>query len=188
MQYLKQNILNSIKGDRDSQRYLYEYTYASIAGVVSLYVKDYSQRDWVFNIGMLKVYNSLKSFDMNTNYLAWARTILVRSAIDHYRADAKKRTIMVPLTALEYTYRDTSMDAALNKLHTEDIVKIIDTLDENQRIVFSLFELEGYSHREIEKQTGIKQNTSKWLLAKARNTLKNNATILSYTENVNNGK
>lgn len=187
MQNLKKKILQSIKGDRGSQRSLYEYTYTSIAGVVSLYVKDYSQRDWVFNIGMLKIYNSLKTFDMDTNYLAWARTILVRSAIDHYRSDAKKRSVMAPLPTLEDTYRDTSMDAALNKLHTEDILKIIDTLDENQRMVFSLFELEGYSHREIEQQTGIKQNTSKWLLAKARNTLKNNATILSYTENVNNG-
>lgn len=185
MQKLKKNILNSIKGDRDSQRNLYEYTYTSIMGVVSLYIKDCSQREWVFNMGMLAVYNSLKSFDINTNYLAWARTILVRTAIDHYRSDAKKRTVMVPLTALEDTYRDASMDAALNKLHTEDIVKIIDTLDENQRVVFSLYELEGYSHREIEQQTGIKQNTSKWLLAKARNTLKNNATILSYTENGN---
>lgn len=160
------------KYDRASQKKLYDFTYLSLANVVSLYVKDDSERDWVFNQCMLKVYNSLNSFTLGSNYLAWARTIIVRNSIDHARSHIRHLTIITSIENVKCEEKDDQLERTLGQLAADDIVKTIQHLPVNEKLVFTLFEIEGYSHKEIEKLSKIKENTSKWLLTKARNTLK----------------
>jgi RNA polymerase sigma-70 factor (ECF subfamily) len=169
--------------DRISQKKLYEVSYISLASVVALYVKDDSERDWVFNLGMLKVYNSLNSFAKGTNYLAWARTILVRTAIDHVRSQIKQISMVTSLESHHYNQKDENLEYVLGQLAADDIIKAIQNLAINEKIVFTLFEIEGYSHREIESMTGIKENTSKWLLNKAKTSLKKYVNLFSKLPN-----
>jgi len=160
-----------LKGNPKGQQQLYEYTYTSIATVVSLYAKDNTERDWIFNTGMIKVFNSLNQFEKETNYLGWARTILVRSAIDHYRKETLKPTVNIDLQIVEYESNNYDLNAALANLEIEDIVSHIRQLPKREQTVFNLFSIEGVSHNEIEEATGINQNTSKWLLNKAKTKL-----------------
>ncbi len=162
----------SAKYDRSAQKDLYEYTYKSLSGIIALYVRDDTERDWVFNLGMLRVYTSLSSFAVGTNYDGWARTILVRVAIDHIRSNAKNKATMVALDNAHEQIGTDGLDNMLNGLEVDDLTKMIQTLPENERMVFTLFEIEGYSHKEIESLTAVNQNTSRWLLTKARTSLK----------------
>lgn len=165
-------IKESAKQNRSAQKDLYDYTYQSLSSIIALYVKDDTERDWVFNLGMLKVYTSLTSFAIGTNYDGWARTILVRSAIDHIRSNAKNKVTMVALENTHEQIENDNVDELLNEIDVDDLTKMIQTLPENERLVFTLFEIEGYGHKEIESLTSINQNTSKWLLTKARTSLK----------------
>ena len=60
----------------------------------------------------------------------------------------------------------------MNNLDNDSIIQVLQKLPENERLVFSMYELDGYTHKEIQELTGIKSNTSKWLLAKSKRTLK----------------
>ncbi|MBT8234315.1 MAG: RNA polymerase sigma factor [Saprospiraceae bacterium] len=171
MNQLKHIIEKCISQDRLAQQQLYEYSYKHLSTAVALYTKDQSEKDWIFNLGMLKVFKSLEKYTTGTNYLGWARTILVRTAIDAFR---KKKTedIMAPLVHNEADENLQELNAALNAIETNEIIGIIQRLPEKERIVFTMFEMDGYSHIDIEREVGIKKNTSKWLLSKARKSLK----------------
>lgn len=182
-------ISNCIKGERAAQKELYEYTYTSLKNIIGLYLKDNTQHDWIFNIAMLKIYNSLPHLAKDSNYLGFARTIIVRTTIDHYRSTINSRLVMVSKEMLEESnYVNPEMNEILNQIQTEDIIHLLYQLPENERMVFNLYELEGYSHKEIETLFGINQNTSKWLLTKARLNMKTKVNLTSYVKDANNGK
>ena len=65
-----------------------------------------------------------------------------------------------------------SVDQAFEALEVEDIFAIIQSLPHKERIVFSMFEIDGFSHREIALELEINENYSKWLLHNAKKLLK----------------
>ena len=172
MKDLNNIIANCLKQNRNAQQQLYKYTYTELSTATAVYSKDASERDWIFNLGMLKVLTGLDKYQTNTNYLGWARTILVRTAIDHHRKNKNYLTNMSPVEIETQHFPSDDFEAMMNSLDTEAIVHILQQLPEKERLVFSMYELDGYSHKEIEKLTGIKSNTSKWLLAKSKKSLR----------------
>lgn len=140
-----------------------------------MYTKDLTERDWVFNLGMMKVYSSLEQYGIGTNYLGWARTILVRSAIDHHRKDKKYYDHLSPIVNEDIDINVSEVNKALDRVETESLVSLIQSLPERERLVFTMYEIDDYSHPEIEEMTGMNRNTSKWLLSKARNILRDKA-------------
>ena len=58
-----------------------------------------------------------------------------------------------------------------SQLNVEDILTLLEQLPRNQRIVFNLAIIDGYSHREIADFLDIKESSSRTFLARARNTM-----------------
>ena len=100
---LTEFIQGSILQDRKAQHQLYSYTYKKLVAAVAIYAKDNSERDWLFNLGMMRVFTNLKNLEKDSNYLGWARTLLVRSAIDHYRKHQRHKDKLTPLQSTEYS-------------------------------------------------------------------------------------
>lgn len=183
---LKNIIPQCLNDNKAAQQQLYEYTYIELATSVALYSKDNSERDWIFNMGMFKIFNSLANFKTNTNYLGWARTILTRTAIDNLRKKTTYKNTMVPVDIQQYENQTIDFETGLNNLETEDIINLIQKLPDNERLIFTMYEIEGYKHSEIEKETNINRNTSKWLLAKSKKSLQfmiNNSFNLNHMNN-----
>jgi len=57
---------------------------------------------------------------------------------------------------------------ALDKINCEELVALIQTLSPRYRMVFNLYAIEGYSHKEIGEELGISIGTSKSNLSRAR--------------------
>jgi len=60
----------------------------------------------------------------------------------------------------------------MSKLAANDLMALIQQLAPGYRIVFNLFAIEGYSHKEIAEMTGISEGASKSQLSRARSVLK----------------
>ena len=172
MEGLKHIIQQCQKRDRAAQQQLYTYTYEKLCTAVAVYAKDNSERDWLFNLGMMRIFTSLDKYTLGTNYLGWARTLLVRSAIDHYRSHRKQNNNLTAIEPAEYNISSQDFEEMMNNLETDDIILLLQQLPEKERLVFNMYELDGYTHKEIQKMAGINMNTSKWLLAKSKKTLK----------------
>ncbi len=91
---------------------------------------------------------------------------MVNTTIDHYR---KNKNIFLKdiedFNNLEYEETDTDV---LSQLRTEDILKLVQQLSPACRTVFSLYVVEGYSHKEVADELGISVGTSKSNLSKAK--------------------
>lgn len=91
------------------------------------------------------------------------------TAIDQYRS--KLSPVLYNTDVLYENNQDLYFDNAFQQSGCEDL-KFIQNLPDKERIVFSMFEIDGFSHREIGNELNINENYSKWLLYNAKKILK----------------
>jgi len=161
-----------IRQDRLAQEKLYNYTYQKLIGTAMRYTKSREDAKWVFNLAMMKVYKNIEKFKIGTNYLGWSNDILIKTSIDNIRKNTRHQRIMAPVDSSFVEGNKVTLNEALDTLATEKIMEMVQRLGEKERMVFSLYVVDGYKHKEIAELTGLNLNTSKWLLGKAKKELK----------------
>lgn len=138
-------------------------------GVCLRYATDRMEAEDMLQNGFIKVFQKIEDYRGEGSFEGWIRRIMVHSSIEYYRKYHK----MVQLVDVEYAESHTSVDAlATSKLAANDLMALIQQLAPGYRIVFNLYAIEGYSHREIAEIAGISEGASKSQLSRARAVLK----------------
>ncbi len=135
--------------------------------LVSRFLHIQEEQEEVINDGFLKIFMHLNKHDTSKSFKAWIRTIFVNSAIDYYH---KYHKFSHTTDVEDIEVVDLNHDV-LSKLSVDDIMKLIHLLPPMYRLVFTLFVVEGYTHREIAEMLNIKEGTSKSNLQDARRKL-----------------
>ncbi|MDH3710438.1 MAG: RNA polymerase sigma factor [Cyclobacteriaceae bacterium] len=156
------------KGDRRAQKKLFQLLYPYSMSICLRYAHDEDEAMEVLNDGYLKIFSKIDQHNPNRSFKAWARRIFINTAIDHYRKNEKH------YHALEITTVDTEhiKPEVLDNLAVSDILLMVSQLPPAYRLIFNLYVVEGYNHREIAEKIGISEGTSKSNLSKARVRLK----------------
>lgn len=162
----KQLIKRAIKGNRDAQRKLYEQHSPKMLSVCRYYIKDVHQAEEAMCNGFLKVFTKLETFKSEGSFEGWIRRIMVRESISYLRA--VKKLYFSDDGIIE---NNESINNIQTNLEVDHIQSLIDELPEGYRIVFTMYAIEGYKHREIAEALGISEGTSKSQLSKARKQL-----------------
>jgi len=177
------------KGNPAAQEALY-HTYCSRMKMICLrYVRHTSEADDLFHESLIKVFSKIHSYKGEGSFAGWIRTITVHTAIDHYHKENK-----IKKTDDRFLSDDTSEDDACDdqftrmaqELQVDDLLKIINKLPAGYRMIFNLYAIENYSHKEIGSMLNISEGTSKSQLSKARKQLKE--WILNYCLIENEGR
>jgi RNA polymerase sigma factor (sigma-70 family) len=172
---LQKTIKQCLKNDRKAQFELYQLSFDHLMRTCKRYKRNREDALSLLNDGFLKVLLNLKSYDAKQDFFPWASTIMVRTAIDDFR---KHRTYKedtdfsdsdVELEALNM--RQAHIDT-VGQLTAKEVQDIIFELPENERVVFNLFEWEGYKHHEIAEKLGVTERTTKRYLRSAKVLLK----------------
>ncbi len=172
-------LADCVRQDRRSQEKLYNYTYQKLIGTAMRYAGSREDAKWVFNLAMMKVYKNIEKFKIGTNFLGWANDILIKTSIDNIRKNTRHQRIMAPVDSSFVEGNKVTLNEALNSLATEKIMEMVQRLGEKERMVFSLYVIDGFKHKEIAEMTGINMNTCKWLLGKAKKELKEMIGVLN---------
>lgn len=154
--------------NRLAQQYLYKHLYKRLIGVAGRYTRNRDEAESIFNLALLKVFQSIDVYVAKAPFEAWVYRIIVNTAIDEMRRNVKVRHITYEPAETDGTDGNTGLE----NLEVEDIFRCIQKLDPATRTVFSLYEIEGFKHAEIGDMMGITENTSKWYLAKAKRELR----------------
>lgn len=136
-------------------------------GVCLRYTNDREEARDVLHEGFMKVFRNLAKFSRGTNLGAWIRRIMINTAIDHYRKNAKHPN----LVEINHAIHETDAHDVVADMSAEEILKLVQKLSPAYRAVFNLYVIEGYSHKEVGEALGISEGTSKSNLAKARGKL-----------------
>ncbi|MEL6673667.1 MAG: RNA polymerase sigma factor [Bacteroidota bacterium] len=153
-----------LQGGRKYQKLLYEKYYGSMMVVCMRYTNDREEARDVLHEGFIKVFRNLKGFSRGTNLGAWIRRIMINTAIDHYRKEAKRPN----LVEINHAIHETDVQDVVAEMSANEILGLVQRLSPAYRTVFNLYVIEGYSHKDVGKMLGISEGTSKSNLAKAR--------------------
>jgi RNA polymerase sigma-70 factor, ECF subfamily len=164
-----QSILDACKlQDAKAQRELISQYYGYAYTICNLYGKSNEETEEMINDGFLKVFTNLDKYKPEKHFKAWFRTVLVNSCIDYYR----KYNVSQNIISLDQAFDIEVEDDVFSNFTGEDIQLFVSELPDACRIVFTLYVIEGYSHKEISEQLGIQEGTSKSNLRDARIKLK----------------
>jgi RNA polymerase sigma factor (sigma-70 family) len=163
-------VLGCINNDRKAQEALYKLFHADMLRVCHSYLPEKELAKEAFNMGFLKVFQSIQNFDIEKGELGgWIRKIMIYTAIDLCRKELKFNTLVSSDTDDDSFFISPSV---LEKLYFEDILLNIRTLPRATQTVFNLSVLDGFTHKEIGEQLGISEGTSRWHLADAKRKLR----------------
>lgn len=157
-------VKKSIGGDRGAQRELYN----KLAPLVLTICKRYSNNEYdaqdVFQEAFIKVFDKMHQWDSaKGQFSAWVGKIAVNTSLAQFNEKSRKESLDVEEEELEF--RESGV---LNDLAYDDLLNLVEGLPFRQKVVFNLYVLEGYTHREIAEKLEIEEGTSRSQLIKAR--------------------
>ena len=159
-----------ISGNASAQKEFYDLFAKKMMGVCLSYTNNYEEAQDVLQDGFIKVFNKLSKFVNKGSLEGWVRRIMVNTALDHYRKN-KKFQKDVEIDAVSFKLE--KQEYIVESINAQDLLKIIQTIPEGYRVVFNLFAIEGYSHKEIAEQLGVTESTSKSQFSRAKKMLRN---------------
>ncbi len=155
------------KGNREAQKLLYN-TYAPIfLGICHRYVFEHSEAEDILQDGFLKILTKISDFKGKGSFEGWMKRIIINTAITHYHKNNKYHKNHYQIEEVREVKIKTT-GVVDNEFSHNELLNIIKSLPTGYRMVFNLFAIEGYKHKEIAEIMGIDINTSKSQYSRAR--------------------
>jgi RNA polymerase sigma factor (sigma-70 family) len=156
-----------INKERWAQQEIYKEYYGRMMALCIRYSNDKEDAYDILHDGFIKVFNNINKYEPNTSLYAWIYRIMVNTSIDYYRKSLKRKTDDLDTV---YNVSNDEVDI-VSKCSENDILEAIQQLSPSYRMVFNMFAIEGYSHKEIGDLLNITESTSRSNLVKARGKL-----------------
>ncbi len=148
-----------MRGDVRAQYQLYSLYSKAMYNVCRRILNQQEEAEDMLQESFSYAFSKLGSFRFESSFGAWLKRIVVNTCINHL----KKRK--VDLVYMEQQNdpvpNDEFVDYEEIKFKVEGVMKALEKLPEGYRVVFSLYLLEGYDHKEIAEIMGISESTSK---------------------------
>lgn len=169
MEELNDIIKGCKSGKRAAQAKLYKLLSKKMFGVCLIYTKDYTAAEDVMQEGFVKVFTHIKQYKHTGSFEGWVRKIMVNTALERFR---KQRLLYADKEVEQYA-NDFAYDDIVSNISANDLLDIVQELSPQYKMVFSLYAIEGYAHKEIAEKLGISEGASKSNLSRARVILQN---------------
>ena len=134
------------------------------------YLRNMEEAEDTLQDGFVKIFQKIGEFKMEGSLEGWIRRIMVNTALDVLR---KNKKLLGDTQLDDVSYKVAFEDHGFSGIDTDHLLKLIDNLPDGYRVVFNMFAIEGYSHKEIADTLGVTENTSKSQYSRARAFLRN---------------
>ncbi len=153
---------------RKHEEFFFKKYYGYVMGISLSYAKTKDLAEEIVHDSFLKFFDSVQKFEVFPLIKPWLRRVTVNTAIDYYRKNLKF------ISHVEADGQTPVFDElyAIDQLAYEEILKIVFLLPEDYRMVFNLYEIEGYSHKEIAERLSITESSSRVYLTRAKSRLR----------------
>ncbi len=167
----------AVENNRHAQQKIYTKFSPKMLSVCRQYIKDIHQAEDIMITAFMKVFTHLKNFEHKGSFEGWIRRIMVNECISFIRVQKKVKFIE------DENYFEERHNDIESKFSVDDIQFLIDSLPDGYKMVFNLYAIEGFKHKEIADMLGINEGTSKSQLSHARAMLQAQINKLKNYEN-----
>ena len=170
-----------IKGKATAQKTLYNMFASKVLAVCYRYAKNKVDAEDIFQSGWLKVYENIQQLRNSELLEWWVKRIFINEALQFY-----KKTERINFSDNEYSLeRENNQDNKIYlKFQNDEITNLIQALPNKMRMVFNLYIIEGFSHKEIADIMNITVGTSKSQLYEARKILQKQIAQLNISKTI----
>lgn len=158
-----------LEGSLTHQRNLYHCFAPQMMGVCMRYASSEAEAEDMLQEGFIQVFRKIDTFSGTGELGAWVRRIMVNAALMHYR---KHKKHLMNLELAEVGYSLESDENLWQQMGARDLMLMVQQLPAGCRMVFNLYAVEGYNHREIAEKLGMTTGTSKSQYSRARSLLR----------------
>jgi RNA polymerase sigma-70 factor (ECF subfamily) len=171
----KDLIKNCIDNNTIAQREFYDLFAPKMLSICHRYAESASDAEDIFQEGFMRVFENLHQVKDEKALEWWMKRIFINEALKLYNKNKRislveDLSLIKPVQAYEHN--------VLDKLGTDEITRIIQKLPDKMRIVFNMYAIEGFSHKEISEIMNISEGTSKSNLHDARKILQRKISAL----------
>lgn len=163
---LEKVIIGLKKSKRKPQVQLYNQYAPMLLGICMRYVADKSEAEDILQEGFIKIFKNIGNYTGEGNFEGWMKKIVVNTAITHFNKEKKHyyHEEIEEATELEVD-KAFSPDKVYDAKELNELLK---KMPEGYRVIFNLYAIEGYKHREIADKLEIEESTSKTQYLRAK--------------------
>ncbi|MDI1257202.1 MAG: sigma-70 family RNA polymerase sigma factor [Flavobacterium sp.] len=163
------NLDHLIKGcakqNRKDQEQLYNLYKKTLFALSLKYCRNEAEAEDNLHNAFIEIFTNIKKFNNSGSFEGWMKRITIYKAIDSYKKSFQ-------LAPIKDDIQDTEVAAEDLNISLDAILKLVQDLPNQYRLVFCLYELDDYSHQEIAAMLSISEGTSKSNLHRAKQILK----------------
>ncbi|MGH2664623.1 RNA polymerase sigma factor [Flavobacterium sp.] len=158
-------IQGCLEKNTKSQEQLYQLYAAKLFSVCLKYSRNYAEAQDNLQDGFLLIFDKIGQYKFTGSFDGWAKRVMINHVLQQYR----KTTF---LELVNDVVDEASIEIDDENISLDFLLKIVQELPDRYRLVFNLYVLDDYSHKEIAEMLGISVGTSKSNLARSKMILK----------------
>jgi RNA polymerase sigma-70 factor (ECF subfamily) len=163
---LNKLIKQCANNDRKAQKEIYQLFSGKLFSICLKYSKNKQEAQDNFQDGFVTIFEKIDQFNFKGSFEGWMKRVMINTVLLKYR---KKPVLNI---VAEDIPDEVIVDIDEDEVSLDFLLNLIQTLPDRYRMVFNLYVLDGYSHKEISEMLLIAEGTSKSNLARARAILK----------------
>jgi RNA polymerase sigma-70 factor (ECF subfamily) len=156
-----------VSEDRKAQKKLYDLFASKMMMICLRYSKSDLEAEDILQESFIKIFKNLKNLREYTNVAAWIKRIVINTALNYQRS----KLYLYPMVDVEHLKITYDENIALSNFHHEELLNMIQELPLGCQVIFNLYAIEGYTHKEIAEKLDISEGTSKSQYSRAKNLL-----------------
>ncbi len=164
---LDQLIKKCKKKNAVAQEQLYRLYSSKLFSICLKYSNDYSSAEDTLQDAFITIFEKIEQYKNKGSFEGWIKRVTINTALQRYRKQK-----VFEIVNEEQIEEEVEVEIDNQEISLDYLLSIIQQLPDRYRLVFNLYILDGYSHKEIAEMLDISVGTSKSNLARARNILK----------------
>lgn len=154
------------RGNTKSHEQIYRLLAPKLFAVCLKYSRSYEEAQDNLQDGFLLIFDKIHQFNNKGSFEGWSKRVLINFILQQYR----KQSVFEIVS--ENFPEEVEVEVEEENVSLDFLTRIIQELPDRYRLVFNLYVLDGYSHKEIAEMLSINIGTSKSNLARAKAILK----------------
>ncbi|QTE24512.1 RNA polymerase sigma factor [Polaribacter cellanae] len=175
---LKELIQDCCQQKLAAQSEVYQLYADKLFPVCLKYSRNYQDAEDTLQDSFLTIFDKIKQYNNKGSFEGWLKRITINTALLKYREKSPLQIVK----ELPETEEETEIDIESNAFNIDVLLDFIQKLPDRYRLVFNLYVLDNYSHKEIANLLNVTESTSKSNLSRARKILKDQLEIYQQQE------
>ena len=155
------------KNEASAQAKVYQLFAGKLFALSLKYAQNYEDAEDILQDSFILIFNKIRQYDNKGSFEGWMKRITINVALQKYRQGKKLQVVRNDQIESEET-----IELEEEELEADFLLDLIQQLPDQYRLVFNLYVLDHFSHKEIAELLNISEGTSKSNLSRARKILK----------------